>query len=239
MDAEAFGSCPQDSVDYAVMEKTTQAAMVPLSAAWSDVGSWASLWEVSPKDEYKNVTHGDVIAQNVHNSLIHANHRLVSAVGVEDLVVVETADAVMITHRDNTQDVKHIVNQLKDSDREERLTHRKVYRPWGYYESIDSGEHFQVKRIAVYPGRSLSLQLHHHRAEHWVVVSGIAKVTNGDEVFELKANESTYIPAETKHRLENPGEHVLEMIEVQSGEYLGEDDIVRFEDVYGREGTNK
>lgn len=234
VDAAAFARCPPDSVDYAVMERTAAAAMVPLDAGWSDIGSWDALWQVGHKDGQRNVLQGDVIADQVKNSYIRAEHRLVSAVGVEDLVIVETADAVLIASQADSQHVKRVVENLKSCDRAERMTHRKVQRPWGYYESIDSGERFQVKRIMVKPGGSLSLQKHFHRAEHWVVVRGTARVTRDEEVFELTENESTFIRVGAVHRLENPGKLPLEIIEVQSGEYLGEDDIVRLEDNYGR-----
>ena len=234
VDEETFKCSPADSIDYAVMEHTDRGVVVPLDAEWSDIGSWDALYQVLDKDENDNSIVGDVVATEVNNSLVIAGHRLVSMVGVSDLVVVETADAILIASQDEAQNVKSIVSHLKEKGREERTTHRKVYRPWGYYESIDSGPGFQVKRIGVNPGSSLSLQLHHHRAEHWIVVAGVATVTCGDEVFELNPNESTYIPAETQHRLENKTDHPVEIIEVQSGSYLGEDDIVRFEDVYGR-----
>ncbi|MDH5737752.1 MAG: mannose-1-phosphate guanylyltransferase/mannose-6-phosphate isomerase, partial [Gammaproteobacteria bacterium] len=233
-EANAFLACPADSIDYAVMEKTDRAAMVPLNAGWSDVGSWQSLWQIMDKTEAGNVTRGDVLLSAVSDSYVHADHRLVSVVGVDNLVVVETADAVMIADKNRSQDVKHLVTQLRSCDREEHMTHRKVYRPWGHYESLDQGERFQVKRICVNPGASLSLQMHHHRAEHWVVVTGTARVINGDSDLRLNENESTYIPVETRHRLENVGDSLLEIIEIQTGSYLGEDDIVRFEDNYGR-----
>jgi mannose-1-phosphate guanylyltransferase/mannose-6-phosphate isomerase len=208
--------------------------VVPLAAGWSDVGAWDALWAVAQKDEAGNATRGDVLLYGTRASLVHANSRMVACVGVEDLVVVETPDAVMVAHKDATQDVKHIVAQLKSGKRSEATLHRKVHRPWGYYDSVDHGPRFQVKRIVVNPGASLSLQMHHHRAEHWVVVRGTARVTCGDKVFLLAENESTFIPIGARHRLENPGKVALEIIEVQSGEYLGEDDIVRFEDTYGR-----
>ena len=229
-----FTNCPKESIDYAVMEGTDNAAMVPLTAGWSDIGSWNALWEVSDKDENQNTIVGDVITENVNNSYIRAEHRLVSVVGIDDLIIVETADAILITSQSESQNVKKIVTSLQSCDRQERLTHRKVFRPWGYYESIDNGKSHQVKHIEVKPGASLSLQKHHHRAEHWIVVQGTAIVTLGDEVFQLSENESTYIPIGTVHRLENPGKIPLEIIEVQSGSYLGEDDIVRLEDNYGR-----
>lgn len=234
VDEDAFRASPSDSIDYAVMEHTQDAVVVPLDAEWSDIGSWDALWKISEKDEHNNTLVGDVVVNGVENSFIRAEHRLVSVVGVDDLVVVETADAVMVASQDKAQDVKSIVNGLQESSREECSLHRKVYRPWGYYEGLDSAPGFKVKRIGVNPGASLSLQLHHHRAEHWVVVDGVATVTCADETFELRKNESTYIPAETQHRLQNLTEDLLEIIEVQSGDYLGEDDIVRIEDHYGR-----
>ncbi len=234
VDDEAFRASPSDSIDYAVMEHTRNAIVVPLDAEWSDIGSWDALWKISEKDEHNNTLVGDVVVNGVENSYVWAENRLVSVVGLSDVVVVETADAVMVASQDQAQDVKSVVNHLKQGDREERVFHRKVYRPWGYYEGVDAGPAFQVKRIAVNPGASLSLQLHHHRAEHWVVVTGVATVTVGDETFELTANQSCYIPAETRHRLQNLSESPLEIVEVQSGNYLGEDDIVRFEDNYGR-----
>lgn len=245
---DAFAKCPSDSIDYAVMERMTAHAavsdsatkalppgvVIPLSAGWSDVGAWDALWQVLPKDAHGNVFHGDVLLQDCRDTLAFSENRLIACVGVSDLVVVETADAILVAHKDKTQDVKKIVDQLKKSGRSEGQLHRKVFRPWGWYDSVDNGERFQVKRIVVKPGATLSLQMHHHRAEHWIVVSGTAKVTRGDTTFLLSENESTFIPLGTTHRLENPGRVALEMIEVQSGSYLGEDDIVRFEDVYGR-----
>ncbi|MBY4676408.1 mannose-1-phosphate guanylyltransferase/mannose-6-phosphate isomerase [Marinobacterium arenosum] len=232
--ADIFEQCPDISVDYAVMEHTSLAAMVPLSAGWNDVGSWSALWQVADKDDQGNSLRGDVIAEDSRNSLVMAEHRLVGTVGVEDLVVVETKDAVMVAHRDRVQDVKKIVEQLKQQSRTEADANREVYRPWGHYDSIDSGERYQVKRICVAPGAKLSVQMHHHRAEHWVVVSGTAKVTCNDKEILLTENQSTFIPVGAVHSLENPGKIPLEVIEVQSGAYLGEDDIVRFEDLYGR-----
>lgn len=237
---EDFVACPPDSIDYAVMEKITgegkgiEAVVVPMSAEWSDVGAWDALWQVVPKDGEGNAVRGDVLLHDTHNSMVVADARLVACLGVDDLVVVETADAVMVAHKDRTQDVKHIVARLKAEHRPQAVAHRKVYRPWGWYDSIDGGERFQVKRIVVKPGATLSLQMHHHRAEHWVVVRGTAKVTRGEDSFLVSENESTYIPLGVKHRLENPGMVPLELIEVQSGTYLGEDDIVRFDDAYGR-----
>jgi mannose-1-phosphate guanylyltransferase/mannose-6-phosphate isomerase len=232
--AEAFGSSPSQSLDYAVLERTPLTAVIPLDAQWSDVGCWAALHEVLPQDEQGNVLHGDVIAVDTHNSLIAAHSRLVAAVGVENLVIVETADAVLVTPPDRTQEVRAIVERLQAAKRPEAETHRRVYRPWGYYESLDQGERFQVKRILVKPGEALSLQHHHHRSEHWIVVRGTAQVTRGEEQFLLSENQSTYIPLGVTHRLENPGSIPLELIEVQSGSYLGEDDIVRLEDRYQR-----
>jgi mannose-1-phosphate guanylyltransferase/mannose-6-phosphate isomerase len=234
LDEAAFTSSPSDSIDYAVMEKTRHAVVVPADIGWSDVGSWSALHEVQPKDGNGNVTRGDVYLDDVTGSLVRAESRIVAVVGVKDVVVVETNDAVLVAHKDQVQRVKQIVDHLKSQDRTEHLMHRKVFRPWGSYEGIDVGERFQVKRIIVNPGGKLSLQMHHHRAEHWVVVSGTARVTCGDEAKLLTENESTYIPIGMNHRLENPGKVPLHLIEVQSGSYLGEDDIVRFEDVYQR-----
>ena len=233
LDAEAFAQSPNDSIDYAVMEKTADAAVVPLDAGWSDVGSWSALWEVSDKDANGNAHHGDVIGIDCRNTYAHGS-RLIAMVGLEDVVVVETDDAVMVGHRDRIQEVKQVVGQIKRDGRSEAAAHRKVYRPWGAYDSIDNGTRFQVKRITVKPGATLSLQMHHHRAEHWIVVSGTAEVTRGEDVILLTENQSTYIPLGVTHRLRNPGKLPLELIEVQSGSYLGEDDIVRFEDQYGR-----
>ena len=233
LDAEAFAASPNDSIDYAVMEKTADAAVVPLDAEWNDVGSWSALWEVSDKDADGNACHGDVIALDCKDSYAYGN-RLIAMVGLQDVVVVETDDAVFVGHKDRVQDVKEIVARIKRDGRSEAAAHRKVYRPWGAYDSIDNGARFQVKRITVKPGATLSLQMHHHRAEHWIVVSGTAEVTRGDEVILLSENQSTYIPLGVTHRLKNPGKLPLELIEVQSGSYLGEDDIVRFEDSYGR-----
>ena len=232
--AEAFAASPSISVDYAVMEKTDLAAVVPLDAGWNDVGAWSSVWQVSGKDKDGNATQGDVMTQNAHGNLVHASHRLVTLLGVNDLVVVETSDAVMVTHKDKAQDVKQLVDRLNAAGRPEAQNHRKVYRPWGSYDSVDQGERFQVKRIVVTPGAKLSVQMHHHRAEHWVVVSGTAKVRIGDQEQFVTENQSVYIPVGVLHSLENPGKLPLHLIEVQSGSYLGEDDIVRFEDRYGR-----
>ena len=234
LDEAAFTGCPSDSIDYAVMERTRHAVLVPADIGWSDVGSWSALWDVQPCDAHGNAQRGDVYLDGVTDSLVRAESRIVAVVGVKDLVVVETADAVLVAHKDQVQRVKQIVEHLQRMERTEHLHHTKVYRPWGHYEGIDAGERFQVKRITVKPGAKLSLQMHHHRAEHWVVVSGTARVTCGEKVSLLTEHESTYIPIGTTHRLENPGKLALHMIEVQSGSYLGEDDIVRFEDVYQR-----
>ena len=231
---DAFLRCPADSIDYAVMEKTDRAAVVPLDAGWSDIGAWSALWEISTQDERGNVLQGDVFAHATQNALVIAQHRFVATVGVDNLVVIETPDAVLVMHKDQAQHVREVVKRLKSDNRPEYHTHRRVHRPWGYYEGVDAGHRFQVKRLTIKPGAALSLQLHHQRAEHWVVVKGQARVTRGDEVFELTENQSTYIPIGTKHRLENIGDAPLEIIEVQSGSYLGEDDIVRFEDIYNR-----
>ena len=233
-DAEIFKTCPEDSIDYAVMEKTQSAVVVPIDCGWSDVGSWSALWEVSDKDSNGNTIKGDVLALDSKNCFIQSDRKLIAIMGLEDVVVVESDDAIMVADKGRVQDVKAIVAQLKEQGRSEASLHRKVYRPWGSYDSIDSGDRFQVKRIVVKPGAKLSLQMHHHRAEHWIVVSGTALVTKGEKEFILSENESTYIPIGETHRLENPGAIPLEMIEVQSGSYLGEDDIVRLEDNYGR-----
>ncbi len=234
LDEAAFAACPSDSIDYAVMERTADAVVVPADIGWSDVGSWSALWQVQQGDAQGNVQRGDVYLDGVSNSLVRAESRIVAVIGVQDLVVVETNDAVLIAHKDHVQRVKQVVDHLKLNERTEHLHHTKVYRPWGHYEGIDAGDRFQVKRITVKPGEKLSLQMHHHRAEHWVVVSGTARVTCGDKVSLLSENESTYIPIGMNHRLENPGKLPLHIIEVQSGSYLGEDDIVRFEDIYQR-----
>ncbi len=246
---EAFAACPSDSIDYAVMERLASTAasdaprgssplppgvVIPMSAGWSDVGSWDALWQVLPKDTAGNVPIGDVLLQDCADTLALSEGRLIACVGVKDLIVVETADAILVAHKDKTQDVKKVVDRLKGQDRPEGRIHRKVFRPWGWYDGVDAGSRFQVKRIVVKPQGILSLQMHHHRAEHWIVVSGTAKVTRGEETYLVSENQSTFIPLGTTHRLENPGRVPLEMIEVQSGSYLGEDDIVRFEDVYGR-----
>jgi mannose-1-phosphate guanylyltransferase / mannose-6-phosphate isomerase len=237
--ATEFAASPSDSIDYAVMEKTRAAVVVPLDAGWNDVGSWSALQDALPQDEQGNVTAGDVIQKGAQGCYLHSTSRLIAAVGLKDHVVVETKDAVLVAPRDKVQDVKALVAQLKAQGRYETSLHREVFRPWGSYDSIDNGERFQVKRLVVKPGASMSLQLHHHRAEHWIVVSGTARITRGEESFLLGENESTFIPMGTKHRIENPGKVALHIIEVQSGSYLGEDDIVRFEDIYGREGSSK
>jgi mannose-1-phosphate guanylyltransferase/mannose-6-phosphate isomerase len=234
LDPETFAACPSDSIDYAVMEKTSRAMVVPLDAGWSDVGAWSSLWAVQSQDADGNVKRGDVVVHDVRNSYLHSTSRLVAVVGVEDHVIVETADAVLVASKDRVQEVKAIVEELKRQERDEPMMHRRVYRPWGSYETVDEGARFKVKRITVRPGAALSLQKHHHRAEHWIVVTGSAQVTVDDRKILLEENQSTYIPVGARHRLENQGAAPLELIEVQSGDYLGEDDIVRLEDVYGR-----
>jgi len=236
LDKEVFAKCRADSIDYAVMERTTKSVVIPLDADWSDVGSWSSLWEVKHQDGNGNVLHGDVITHEVTNSYLHSEDRMLVAVGLEECIVVETADAVLVANKNKAQDVKEIVNHLKHHTRDEAINHKRVVRPWGSYETLVEGTIYKVKRIIVNPGASLSLQLHHHRSEHWIVVKGVAEVTCGERVFTLQHDQSTYIPAETKHRLYNPGTIALELIEVQTGEYLGEDDIVRFQDIYGRVG---
>ncbi|HEY3699672.1 MAG TPA: mannose-1-phosphate guanylyltransferase/mannose-6-phosphate isomerase [Spongiibacteraceae bacterium] len=234
LDKTAFATCPSDSIDYAVMERTRRGMVMPLACGWSDVGSWSSLWDVEGKDDTGNVLSGDVLVHEVNSSYIRSESRLVAAIGIDDVVIVETSDAVLIANKSRVQDVKHIVTALKKSKREEATLHKRVYRPWGSYESLVNAHRFQVKRIIVNPGQQLSLQMHHHRAEHWIVVSGTAKVTCGDKEYLLSEDQSTYIPLGNRHRLANPGVIPLEMIEVQTGSYLGEDDIVRFQDVYGR-----
>lgn len=246
-DAKAFSSCPSDSIDYAVMERVgedysgtdsldaPECVVVPLETGWSDLGAWSTIWGRGKQDADGNVIRGDVYARGMKNSLIFGEHRLVTAVGLEEVIVVETADAVLVTHKDAVQGVRDLVGQLKDEGRIEQLNHRRVHRPWGFYETIDAGTNFQVKRLEINPGAALSLQRHEHRAEHWVVVEGTAKVTRGDEEFLLKENQSTYVPVGMKHRLENPGNTPVEIIEVQTGSYLEEDDIVRFEDRYNRD----
>jgi len=234
LDREAFAASPADSIDYAVMEKTLAAVVLPLAAGWNDVGSWSALWEVGEQDADGNICRGEVLSEGSRDCYLYSSGRIVAAVGLVDHVVVETADAVLVAAKSQVQEVKKIVERLKREHRPEALLHRRVSRPWGAYEGVDAGERFQVKRITVHPGAKLSLQLHHHRAEHWVVVKGTARVTCGDQVRIISENESTYIPLGVSHRLENPGKVPLEIIEVQSGSYLGEDDIVRIEDQYGR-----
>ena len=234
LDKETFTACPSDSIDYAVMEKTTSAAVVPLDAGWSDVGAWSALWDVKERDASGNVAKGDVLLHEVKDSFIYASSRMVAAVGIDDHVIVETADAVLVASKDRVQDVKAIVERLKSEGRDEAVTHVRVNRPWGSYETIDRSDRFLVKRIIVKPGSALSLQKHYHRAEHWIVVKGTARITIGEKEVVLREDQSTYIPVGTKHRLENPGKIPLELIEVQTGSYLGEDDIERFDDKYGR-----
>jgi mannose-1-phosphate guanylyltransferase/mannose-6-phosphate isomerase len=239
-DKAGFAAVPSESIDYAVMEKCPGSGvpihMVPLAAGWNDLGAWEAVWQVGEQDAQGNVVHGDVLAADTRDSLVYASSRLVGTVGVSNLVIVETADAVLVADRSQSQNVKKLVTALEQKQRDEQTLHRKVHRPWGWYDSIDQGERFKVKRIQVKPGASLSLQKHHHRAEHWIVVTGTAEVTCGDKKILLGENQSTYIPLGEVHRLANPGKVPLEIIEVQSGSYLGEDDIVRFEDVYGRSG---
>jgi mannose-1-phosphate guanylyltransferase len=230
----AFAACPSESIDYAVMENSSRVAVVPLGSGWNDVGSWSALWDIASKDEDNNVTKGDVYRAHVSGSYICAEHRFVGVIGVQDLIVVETKDAVLVVHRDSVQDVKKVVDYLKSEQRHEHVNHREIYRPWGKYDSVDHGSRYQVKRITVNPGCKLSVQMHHHRAEHWIVVSGTARVQNGERSYLVTENQSTFIPVGQVHSLENPGVIPLELIEVQSGTYLGEDDIVRFEDLYGR-----
>lgn len=234
LDVAAFKACPSDSIDYAVMENTNAAVVIPLEAGWNDIGAWTALWDVSEQDSDGNVKLGDILTEKVRNCYLRAEHRLLTAVGVENLTMVETPDAVLVAHQDHVQDVKKIVSYLNTAKRREVKFHRKVFRPWGNYECIESGNRFQVKHITVNPGASLSLQMHYHRSEHWIVVKGSAQIIRGEENFILTENQSTYIPLGVKHRLGNPGKLPLEIIEVQSGSYLGEDDIVRYEDNYGR-----
>ena len=241
IDKAAFLKCPADSIDYAVMERIAAGedalpagVVIPLVAGWSDVGAWDALWKLLPKDNEGNVVQGDVLLHGCHNTLAISEGRLLACIGVDDLVIVETPDAILVAHKEKTQEVKIIVDQLKRQNRPESQLHRKVFRPWGSYDGVDAGERFQVKRIVVKPGAALSLQMHHHRAEHWIVVHGTARVTRDETIYLVSENQSTFIPLGIRHRLENPGSVPLEMIEVQSGSYLGEDDIVRFEDVYGR-----
>jgi mannose-1-phosphate guanylyltransferase/mannose-6-phosphate isomerase len=236
LDRAAFESCRAESIDYAVMEKTDRAAVVPLAAGWSDVGSWTALQDALPADAAGNVMRGDVVAEDSKHCLLFSSGRLVATVGLEGHVVIETKDAVMVAPKERVQDVKRLVERMKQDGRSEPALHREVFRPWGSYDSVDAGPRFQVKRLTVKPGAVLSLQKHQHRAEHWVVVKGTARITRGEDVFLLQENESTFIPIGTVHRIENPGSDPLQIIEVQSGGYLGEDDIVRLEDTYGRKG---
>jgi mannose-1-phosphate guanylyltransferase/mannose-6-phosphate isomerase len=238
IDKAAFDACRSESIDYAVMEKTHDAVVLPLDAGWSDVGSWSSLFDALPSDEQGNVLQGDVLVHDTHDCYVHSTSRLVTAVGMDDHIIVETKDAILVAPKDRVQDVKELVAQLRKAGRSESAWHREVYRPWGSYDSIDDGERFQVKRLMLKPGGILSLQMHHHRAEHWIVVQGTARITCGDKTFLLSENESTYVPIGALHRIENPGKVPLHIIEVASGTYMGEDDIVRHEDNYGREGTS-
>ncbi|EGF5373649.1 mannose-1-phosphate guanylyltransferase/mannose-6-phosphate isomerase, partial [Escherichia coli] len=232
LNSDVFAECPDESIDYAVMEKTQDCVVIPLDADWSDIGSWTSLWEISEKDEHENVSHGDVINYNSRNNYIYSEGSLISTVGVNNLIIVQTKDALLVAQQDNVQDIKKIVEILKKQKRSEHISHREVYRPWGRYDSVERGDRYQVKRITVKPGECLSTQMHHHRAEHWVVVAGTAKVTCGERTFFVTENESTFIPIGTVHTLENPGKIPLEVIEIQSGVYLGDDDIVRLSDKY-------
>ena len=234
LDCKAFLQCPSDSIDYAVMEKTERSAVVAMDCGWSDVGSWTALHEVHEKDDAGNVKIGDIVTQDCKDCYLHSTGRLVTALGLSDIIVVETKDAILVASQDSIQDVKKIVSQLREANREEADIHRKVYRPWGNYEGIDMGDRYQVKRIIVYPGQTLSLQKHHHRAEHWVIVKGTAVITKGTEEILLTEDQSIYIPLGSIHRLHNPGKVNLELIEIQTGSYLGEDDIVRMDDIYGR-----
>jgi mannose-1-phosphate guanylyltransferase/mannose-6-phosphate isomerase len=238
IDRAAFEACRSDSIDYAVMEKTRDAVVLPLDAGWSDVGSWSSLFDALPADEEGNVLQGDVLVHDTHDCYVHSTSRLVTAVGMDDHIIVETKDAILVAPKERVQDVKELVAALRKAGRSESAWHREVYRPWGSYDSIDDGDRFQVKRLSLKPGGMLSLQMHHHRAEHWIVVQGTARVTCGDKTFLLSENESTYVPIGATHRIENPGKVALHIVEVRSGTYLGEDDIVRYEDHYGREGTS-
>jgi mannose-1-phosphate guanylyltransferase/mannose-6-phosphate isomerase len=238
IDAAEFAKCRSESIDYAVMEKTVDALVLPLDAGWSDVGSWSSLFDALQPDEEGNVLQGDVLVHDTHDCYVHSTHRLVTAVGMDDHIIVETKDAILVAPKERVQDVKELVAMIKKSGRSESALHREVFRPWGSYDSIDNGERFQVKRLSVKPGGVLSLQMHHHRAEHWIVVQGTARITCAEKVFLLSENESTFIPIGAAHRIENPGKVPLHIVEVQSGSYLGEDDIVRYEDNYGRQGTS-
>ena len=238
LEAESFRACPKDSIDYAVMEKTRSSQVVPLNAGWNDVGSWSALWEIDERDEHGNVCKGDVLVHDASECYLASNNRLLVGIGLKGVVVVETTDAVLVADMHKDQEVKAVVEALKSRDRGEVTVHRRVYRPWGSYENVDAGERFQVKRIIVNPGSVLSLQMHHHRAEHWVVVRGTARIVQGDKEYVLSEDQSTYIPLGTLHRLENPGKIPLELIEVQTGSYLGEDDIIRYQDNYGRRSSD-
>lgn len=235
INAEAFKSSPSDSIDYAVMEKTSHAAVIPMDVGWNDIGSWSAIWDVNDKDEYNNVIEGDVLTVDSQHNYIHAENKLVATVGVENLIIVETKDAILVANKDKVQGVKSIVSQLNQAGRTEHVHHREVFRPWGKYDVIDLGKRDKVKRITVKPGHKLSLQMHHHRAEHWVVVAGVAKVTNDEKTYLVEEDQSTYIPLGHVHSLENPGDSPLEMIEVQTGSHLSEDDIIRYQDSYGRD----
>ena len=234
VNAQTFEGCSSESIDYAIMEKTEHAVVVPMDVGWSDIGSWSTLWTISNKDSNGNAGQGDVMLYDTSNSYVRTDDKLVVGIGLDDLVVVSTKDVLIVAHKDSDQDIKKVADELRQRKRTEWELHREVYRPWGKYDSIDNGDRYQVKRITVNPGAKLSVQMHHHRAEHWIVVSGMARVTNDDKTFLLSENESTYIPIGVVHALENPGKLPLELIEVQSGSYLGEDDIVRFQDKYGR-----
>jgi len=236
IDESAFSKCPSDSIDYSVMEKTDKAVVIPMDIGWNDIGSWSALWDISEKDINGNAIHGDVILDETNNSYIRSDNKLIAVLGVDDLVIVDTKDVLVVANKNSVQNIKTIVQQLKHESRPEWEHHREVYRPWGKFDSIDHGEKYQAKRITVKPGAKLSVQLHNHRSEHWVVVTGIAKVTNGKKTFILHENESTYIPVGVIHALENPGKEPLEIIEIQTGTYFGEDDIIRFDDIYGRTG---
>jgi mannose-1-phosphate guanylyltransferase len=238
LEKNAFMGCPSDSIDYAVMEKTKNAVTVPLDAGWNDVGTWDALWDIAEKNEERNVLSGDVMTYNSHHCYVRAENKLVALVGVENLVVIETKDAILVAAKDKVQEVKNIVEKLRANQRSEAVLHREVYRPWGKYDGIDQGERFQVKRITVNPGESTSLQMHYHRAEHWIIVSGMAEITCNDKIFLCSENNAAFIPQGSTHRITNPGKLPMEMIEVQTGSYLGEDDIVRVEDYYGRVEEN-
>jgi mannose-1-phosphate guanylyltransferase/mannose-6-phosphate isomerase len=239
LDEKSFCQSPNDSIDYAVMEKLStndneKLAVLPVDIGWSDVGAWSSIWAINNKDSNNNYVEGDVITEDSHDCFIRSERGLITVIGCQDMIIVDSDDAILIADRNKTQDIKKVVDKLKKDKRTEYIMHRKNFRPWGYYDTIDEGKNFQVKRLTIYPGKRLSLQLHHQRSEHWVVVKGVATITKGEEQFVLHENESTYIPVKTKHRLENAGDKILEIIEVQSGAYLGEDDIVRYDDDFGR-----